>query len=387
MKIIFAADTSFNYFGDNYPGDEAAISAMSEVRKCFDRADFSVINLETTLGNRENYTPIRKSGPNQISLPEFKKYIEVLSPDAAGLANNHTGDFGEEPIPDTIEMLRLMGVRSFGAGANIDEAYKSVKFEKDGEKIAVIAVCENEFGVATEKKAGSAGYSLGRTTAAIQSAVAEGYKAVIFFHGGNEHDPFPAPSKKELYRHFVDIGACAVVAMHTHCPQGYEFYRGAPIIYSMGNFYFPAPPYPTGPRFKVWSQGYMTLLTFDGESVSFEAIPYKQDFDGVSLLEGEELAHFNKYLDAICAPIQNDELLQKYFDAWCFTRTPVASLAAQHERKNISAVKNLLWCEAHNDVLKAGAMLDFTEDTEELAEMSQEIKALQEMIIPKRLEK
>ena len=40
--------------------------------------------------------------------------------------------------------------------------------------------------------------------------------------------------KTELYRHFIDIGAAAVIAMHTHCPQGYEIYNGAPIVYSKG---------------------------------------------------------------------------------------------------------------------------------------------------------
>lgn len=67
MKVIFGADVSFNYFGDKYPGDVAAIDAMREAKECFEWADFSVINLETVFGSRNQYAPIKKSGPNQIS--------------------------------------------------------------------------------------------------------------------------------------------------------------------------------------------------------------------------------------------------------------------------------------------------------------------------------
>ena len=58
---------------------------MEEVKPFFEKSDFSVINLETTFGISGNYTAIKKSGPNQISSPDFIKYIKALSPDAAGL--------------------------------------------------------------------------------------------------------------------------------------------------------------------------------------------------------------------------------------------------------------------------------------------------------------
>ena len=267
MKVLFAADTSFYYFGNDYPGDAAADAAMAEVKACFDGADFSVINLETTFGEKENLTPIPKSGPNQVSAPAFWRYIEALSPDAACLANNHTMDFGAKPLRDTVAGLKERGIRPFGAGENIREAYAPAILEKDGHRVAVIGVCENEFGSATESAAGSAGYALGRVTEAVRAAKARGETPVVFFHGGNEYDPFPSPIKKDLYRHFVDLGAAAVIAMHTHCPQGYEIYRGVPIVYSMGNFFFPAPPYPDRPRNEVWWYGYMSLLSVEGDRV------------------------------------------------------------------------------------------------------------------------
>ena len=110
MNILFASDISFNYFQGKYPGDEVAKSNFAEIVPYFERADFSIVNLECTFGCKETLTPITKSGPNQIAAPEFIRYIEELSPDAASLANNHAGDFGDKPIYDTIKMLESAGV-------------------------------------------------------------------------------------------------------------------------------------------------------------------------------------------------------------------------------------------------------------------------------------
>ena len=388
MKIVFASDVSFNYFGNEYPGDSAAATAMAEARECFLNADFSVINFESTFGLREDLVPIKKDGPNQVSHPAFAKYLECLAPGAACLANTHAGDHGAKPLLDTIKTLKAMGITPFGAGTNIDAAYEPVRFQKGEERVAVIGVCENEFGIATKNEAGAAGYSLGRVSAAISTARAEGYIPVMFFHGGNEHYPFPSPLKKELYRHFIDLGAGAVVAMHTHCPQGYELYRGAPIVYSMGNFYFPAPSTPQRPRRTVWRYGYMTALSFEKEGTRAEIIPYKQDFDGVHLLTGAELAHFNDYIAAVSAPIGDDALLQDYFDAWCIKRHLNSTLAKYYadEKDRTADVKNTLGCEAHNEVLTNEAKLIFlgrTPDERLLAD----IEALQAMQIPQSLAK
>ncbi len=387
MKIVFSADICFHYFKEGYPGDDDAASAMKDARALFAGADFSIINLETVFGNAENYKPIFKSGPNLISLPEFKRYIQELSPTAAGLANNHILDFGEEALFDTVRILDELGIKHFGAGTDINEAYEPLKLEKDGEKIAFIAACENEFGVADENKAGCAGYSLGRITAAIRRCKEEGYAPVIFFHGGCEYNPLPTTKKKELYRHFVDIGACAVIAMHTHCPQGYEIYDGAPIIYSMGNFYFPLPPAKNGKRAAVWYYGYTTALTFNGGDITTEIMPYKQDFDGIRFLRGDELEHFYSYIEAISAPIADDALLQKYFDAWCLKRNsmPVFADKINAPEGNEAHIRNTLCCEAHNEVLTNEARLVYDGVDDDISSYVADIEILNDMMIPNSL--
>ena len=67
--------------------------------------DFRIINLETLLANKEKHTPIKKSGSNLICAPNNILFLETLHTDVCTLANNHTGDFGEGAVIDTLKLL------------------------------------------------------------------------------------------------------------------------------------------------------------------------------------------------------------------------------------------------------------------------------------------
>lgn len=362
MKIIFAADMSFNYFA-SFQGKEKAIAAMAEPAMLFRQADFGMVNLENVLGDKADGEPITKCGPNLISEDSFIEYVHALKPDVVGLANNHSKDYGENILFHTLELLGNSDYTCIGAGKNIEEAYRPAKLSKDGVQVAIIAVCENEFGIATKKVSGTAGYSLGLVTKAVKQALDEGCKPIIYFHGGNERNPFPSPGKVELYRHFIDIGAEAVIAMHTHCPQGYEFYNGKPIVYSMGNFFFPSPVLASN---KSWVYGYLSELTLSGDDIKLEIYPYKFDFDKVSMLQSEEKEHFMKYMECLCKPISSAEEIQSLFDSWCLTQDYIEGLSLYEKeylsdghQLEVKALKNIFHCEAHNELVKNTLMMIF----------------------------
>ena len=373
MKILFASDICFSYM--DFPGKGAGERAFSGVKELFDAADFSFVNLENIFGEKEEFTPIAKGGPNLISSYDFYEYVKALNPNGIGLANNHCGDFGEEPLLRTISFLRENGHKVIGAGRNIEDGYKPCIFEKDGVKVYIFAVCENEYGAATEEIYGGAGYRLGRVRDAIKSAKAEGALPIIFFHGGNERNPYPSPMKLEMYRNFVEMGAKAVIAMHTHCPQGYELYNGAPIVYSMGNFFFPSDD-PVDLANPTWNVGYLTELDIDGNGVKMRAIPYKFDLEKVIPLDGtDEGKHLLGYLECISRPLSDEKKMRKLFDSWCMisgigvTDQPWhVSHVSDFEPEHLDAfikervkngrtspyinVKNIFSCEAHNELLR-----------------------------------
>lgn len=386
MKLLFAADMSFNYISE-LPSKEEIHALMREPAELFASADFSMVNLENVFGERDANTPIVKDGPNLISDMGFAEYIRALHPTAVGIANNHTMDYGMNPMYETKALLESEGYLCVGAGDNLRDAYRPARFEKDGIRIAVIPVCENEFGGAGEDTPGTAVYRLEYVTHEIEAARAAGEHAIVYFHTGHEGYPFPSPKRRELCRHLVDIGASAVVCMHAHCPQGYEIYRDAPIVYGMGNFYFPHFPRVAA----AWFCGYMTELEIGARGVSLSIRPYCFDF-AIHMLCGEELATFERYMAYINAPIASEKQLASLFDSWCLVPTRFGyyeelssfsmEMIADGLRTKMPKMKNIFLCEAHNELLSNMMKLIFEERVEEARRGVALIEALQEMKLP-----
>lgn len=381
MKLMFAADTSFHYMKSGFPGKDAAIAAMKEPAELFAKADFSIVNLENIFGKKEDGYAIPKCGPNLISDDDYIEYIHGLKPTIVGLANNHTMDWGEDIFFHTADMLKDSGYICIGAGKNVEEAYKPAVVEKDGIKVAIIAVCENEFGTAKADTPGTAGYHLGRLTHAIMDAKRDGALPIIYFHGGNETNPFPSPGKVDLYRHFIDLGAEAVIAMHTHCPQGYETYNGKPIVYSMGNFFFPA-----GKELDSWYHGYMCELNVTDSGIELIIHPYRFDEEKLTLLQGEEKKEFLAYMDILNQPIDNPKELQAWFDSWCMIPDYLERLANfeadlfnDGNTEEIVLYKNVFGCEAHNELLTNSMRLIYESRVEEAKARVEKLQKLRNM--------
>ncbi len=378
MKILFAADVSFNYF-PSLPSAAEAEAIMQETAAYFKKADFSILNLENIFGQREEHTPIVKAGPNLISDEQFCAFVDTLNPTVVGLANNHSRDYGDSALLYTKQLLLDKGYQVIGAGKNIEEAYEAAILEKDGVKAAIIAVNENEFGVADVDAAGTAGYDLTRVTKAIFKAKEQGATPIIYFHGGNEHNPFPSPGKVGLYRHFIDLGAKAVIAMHTHCPQGYEFYEGCPIVYSMGNFFFPSEN-----ERPTWKVGYMTELELTADGAKLELIPYTFHFDHHTPMKGEQKARFMAYIEELNAPIKDLKKLREYFDSWCMITglkyAGYLSFGLESEPAQQARLKNSFSCEAHNELIGNTVKIYFEDRVEEAKSKVAEIERLQNIV-------
>ena len=119
MKILFAGDLVFRYFKE-YIGDEAVDRIFAGVKPVFDAADYRMINLEAIF-NKDG-EPIIKSGPAHYALPEYVYALKAMNIDCAGLANNHTGDYGEAGVLYTMDVLEQNGIAYARAGKNLEEA-------------------------------------------------------------------------------------------------------------------------------------------------------------------------------------------------------------------------------------------------------------------------
>ena len=114
---------------------------------------------------------------------------------------------------------------------------------------------------------------------------------ILNVHGGNEFYHLPSPRIKELYRHYINIGADAVISQHTHAYSGYEVYEGKPIFYGLGNFIYDWP----GKVNSSWNKGYVVRLNIS-DKIDFEIIPLEQcnEKPGVFYLSDDEDKAFMK---------------------------------------------------------------------------------------------
>ena len=74
--------------------------------------------------------------------------------------------------------------------------------------------------------------------AQIAECHASGDKVVVLIHWGIERDEMPQEYQRALARRYIDAGADLVIGSHPHVLQGIEYYKGKPILYSLGNFVF-----------------------------------------------------------------------------------------------------------------------------------------------------
>lgn len=396
VRVLIGGDVATDW-SKAWKKADAAYSEhlLSELRPHLDAADFRLCNLENILCEEGLGAPIVKGGPNLRGEPEEIGFLTVGGFDAVFLANNHLGDYGPEPVIDTIRRLDEAGIGHCGGGKNLEEAYAAWYAEKNGIKIAFISVCENEFGGAEENFPGSAGYNIMRVRTRIVEEKKKADFVVLVFHGGQEFNPVAGPSHVDRYRVFATFGADAVVGMHTHCIQGTEIFEGTPIIYSMGNLYFNG--YHNGGTLGAkpddpWNYGYMTELSFEkGKPVTFRLIPYHLEDGGelIHVFEGEDKKKMLAYIDKLSAIIQDPIATQRLYDAWCtkygightkmipawkdeFVTDPAAI-------ETVKVLRNLHTCEAHNAMITRTAHLMYLGRIQEAAKAWDELQELRKL--------
>lgn len=256
-----------------YKGQLAADPVDDALVARIDAADVSVVNLEAPVRGRGEPTP--KVGPAHASHPRTPEILVDAGFDVATLANNHMMDYGVGGLRETLRACENAGLSTVGADETVESAFEpTVSTVGDDVTLAVVNLCEREFGVADES-AGTAWISHPSAERRVTEAVEKADAVVAVVHGGIEYAPFPPAHLQPQLRSLVDAGVDAVVAHHPHVPQGWEVYEGAPICYSVGNFL-----YDTSLSKTRW--GVCVELGFDGTTpVSVDLVPTELADDAV----------------------------------------------------------------------------------------------------------
>lgn len=308
VKVFFAGD-----FCSLVPADD--IKLMPELESLIKKADISVCNFET---------PVKPSNYDLVQDVSFTKlyqssnsvsFLEKLGFNLFSLANNHTFDCGDEGFHETVShMIKAQGI---GAGSFAD-AYKVKLIEKDGIKIGFLALTYASFGVFDNSCDGSglgcAYINHPCVNHIIQNAKKSLDILIVLAHDGIEYTDAPTHFVISRYHDLIDYGADAVVACHPHCPQGWEEYKGHPIFYSLGNFFFNSK---SDPEFRTqlpfWYNGLVVVLQIDTETklIKYDVVNTIVDGRSISIDKTEGTNKRNSYL---CNLVNNEIAFNEYWD-------------------------------------------------------------------------
>ncbi len=231
--------------------------------------------------------------------------LDAFGTDLANLANNHTYDYQDSGLMDTIFTLESYGIETMGAGNNIEEAKAIQYYIVNGRKIAFVSATEIEkfYRYTKEATATEAGVlkTLDPTiyNEVIAEAKAHSDYVIASVHWGTEGTYQYSNSQHGLAEEFVNAGADVVIGGHPHRLQGVEFINNVPVVYSLGNFWFS-----TGTLYTTIAQ---VEIDEDGE-LALRLIPcIQKDLTTSILATKEEQDAFYKFMADISYGVVIDQ--------------------------------------------------------------------------------
>ncbi|MFQ6755645.1 CapA family protein [Cereibacter sphaeroides] len=245
-----------------------------------------------TMGQEQSY---------QQADPFVAEELKWLGLTMIGRSNNHGMDFGPEMIREETEILEDAGLVHAGVGKNLSEATRATFLETDNGRFALVSVCIDfpphcpagpqgpdlpgrpginaihhdiryevsdetfdvlarlmqdtdqhkalrddqilAFGKVFKRgKANSVQYAvdqadLTRNCRVIADAKLASDIVVVHLHQETEGH-YPLKHVEDLAHALIDAGADVVMGDGPHLLQGIEIYKGRPIFYSLGNFFY-----------------------------------------------------------------------------------------------------------------------------------------------------
>ncbi|MCP8617793.1 CapA family protein [Salirhabdus salicampi] len=296
ISIIFAGDTLFDWsvktaiqtYGPDYP--------FKHIKDKVQEADLAVLNLETAVTTRGEKDTVQLY--NFRSDPIALKGVKNAGFDIVSLANNHALDYQEVGFYDTIHYLEEHDLSYFGAGESKAEAYEALSIEHKGRTIKFLGFSRFLPSVhwyeAKDRPVIASAYQPDLVLQAIERESATADIVLVYMHWGVEGNNQPEQWQRVYAKNMIDAGANAIIGAHPHVLQGFEFYEGKPIAYSLGNFLF--PDYVSG---KTAQTGLLTLTIDKHDQLRMSFDPHVIQNNQIAPLSKEKQRDILQYLKNI----------------------------------------------------------------------------------------
>lgn len=362
MRVLIA--------GDFCPIGLHDVRYLDSIIPYFKSCDLNIVNFECSC-RKDGFKKIYKEGPALGCNDDEFGVIKSIPVNLLSLANNHILDYGIEGLKLVLQNAKKAGVNTVGAGLSLQEAKVPFLFNQSGFTLAVINCCESEFSVADRRRPGANPAEPISIYRQICKAKEIADAIIVIVHGGHEYYPLPSPRIQNLYRFFIDSGACAVIGHHPHCYSGMEKYHEGVIFYSLGNFFFNNGDL----NHSAWNDGFLVELNIDNQTYNvseYEIIPYTQcaGDNSVIVLNEKNKQQFFSEFERLTSIIADESLLHSYFNDYIESENKKALsrilpysnhyLVALYKRgllpsflsrKAVISHLNALQCESHRDMI------------------------------------
>jgi poly-gamma-glutamate synthesis protein (capsule biosynthesis protein) len=219
-------------------------AALEELSR--EKPDARIINLETSVTRSDHYIA---KGINYRVSPENAKCLAAAAIDCCVLANNHVLDWGRAGLSDTLATLAHLGIRTAGAGRNLDEAQAPALLDfhiKGRAFVFSFAFPSSGVPLSWAATGESPGVNvLGDHSLADIAHIAEqvgrlrrpGDVIVVSVHWGPNWGYEVPDAQQRFARTLIDQAGVSIVHGHSsHHAKGIELYRGRLILYGCGDF-------------------------------------------------------------------------------------------------------------------------------------------------------
>jgi poly-gamma-glutamate synthesis protein (capsule biosynthesis protein) len=218
--------------------------ALEELERA--KPDARIVNLETSITRSDDFWPDK--GIHYRMHPENVACLTAGGIDVCVLANNHVLDCGRAGLLETLETLARSGIKTTGAGTNLEEARQPAFVElAGGGRLVAFALASATSGVspawaATKERPGVELLDdLSPATAAdiaarVGAARRPGDLVIASIHWGSNWGYEVSPELVRFAHWLVDAGVDLVHGHSSHHVRPIEVDRNHLILYGCGDF-------------------------------------------------------------------------------------------------------------------------------------------------------
>ena len=285
--------------GDVGPVHEPIESYGVLARATLATADVRFAQVERVYSTRGSLQLHAGVGHSRVK-PHMAAVFSDCAFNVVSLASNHAMDWGVEALMDTLEVFDGRGIKTVGAGEDLQAARRPAILEAQGVKVAVLAYCSilNEGYAARPDRAGVAPLrvhtyyeavenqpgvpprivtvpyqeDLKAITDDIQAARKQADAVVVSLHWGIHHVPRLIAEYQPIAASAIfGAGADLILGHHAHIPKAIEASGSKVCFYSLSNFIMSAAE-KTPAQAAVWEKRHGAKL--DPE---YPRLPYGRD--------------------------------------------------------------------------------------------------------------